>query len=126
MRNLTEVRLKLYMDHLTYLHDCADAVHRRGQRPPPAREPGKGTGLDVIASFPVMRASAKVFECLTRYNRFKKDGADVAQIAAAKQASETALVDLNVRMRDDLVLNTGNGRFPNAEVFRQRRGRRGA
>jgi hypothetical protein len=39
---------------------------------------------------------------------------------------ETALVDLNVRMRDDLVLNTGNGRFPNAEVFRQRRGRRGA
>lgn len=117
---LSRVRIDFYTEHLTYLHKMTDAL-RRGHDLP-AREAAEDKTLDVIASFPVMRASAEVYEQLTTCHELRSGGESAARIEAAFQALEAKLVALNVKMRDDLKLNSGAGQIPNAEVFRAKRG----
>lgn len=110
----------MYSEHLTYLQKMAHAVHHGHEFP--VREIAQDKAIDVIGSLPVMRASSEAYKTLKDYHQAKAEGKSPAQIEAAKQVMEAALVELNVRMRDDLRLNTGAGQFPNAEVFRAKRG----
>ncbi|WP_306110904.1 MULTISPECIES: hypothetical protein [Roseovarius] len=119
-RRLTEARIRLYSEHLTQLHKMAHALYH-GQDLP-ERAPGEGKAIDVIASVAVMRASTEAFEAVLAYHHARSEGQGAARIEAAKQALEAKLVELNVKMRDDLKLNRGAGQFPNAEVFRAKRG----
>lgn len=119
-RRLTEARIRLYIEHLTHLHEMAHALNH-GQDLP-ERAPGADRAIDVIASFAVMRASTEAYEAVLAYHHARSEGQGAARIEAAKQALEAKLVELNVKMRDDLKLNRGAGQIPNAEVFRARRG----
>ncbi len=117
---LTEARIRLYTEHLTHLHGMAHALNH-GQDLP-ERAPGADKAIDVIASVAVMRASTEAYEAVLAYHHARSEGQGAARIEAAKQALEAKLVELNVRMRDDLKLNRGAGQIPNAEVFRAKRG----
>ena len=121
---LSQARIAAYTGHLTYLHEMADAVNRG--RDLPKRQTAQDKTIDVIASFPVMRASSAAYEALKEYLQVKARGESPARVEAAKQALEAALVELNVKMRDDLKLNSGAGQIPNAEVFRRNRGNPGS
>ena len=88
----------------------------------PERAPGEDRAIDVIASFEVMRASTEAYEAVLAYHHARSEGQGAARIEAAKQALESKLVELNVKMRDDLKLNRGAGQIPNAELFRAKRG----
>lgn len=117
---LTEARIRLYTEHLTHLHAMAHALNH-GQDLP-ERAPGEDRAIDAIASFEVMRASTEAYEAVLAYHHARSEGQGAARIEAAKQALESKLVELNVKMRDDLKLNRGAGQIPNAEVFRAKRG----
>ncbi|QFT94851.1 hypothetical protein FIU86_18520 [Roseovarius sp. THAF9] len=117
---LTEARIRLYTEHLTHLHEIAHALNHGEDLP--ERAPGADKAIDVIASFAVMRASTEAYEAVLAYHHARSEGQGAARIEAAKQALEAKLVELNVKMRDDLKLNAGAGQIPNAEVFRAKRG----
>jgi hypothetical protein len=119
-RRLTEARIRLYTEHLTNLHEMAHALNHGEDLP--ERAPGADKAIDVIASVAVMRASTEAYEAVLAYHHARSEGQGAARIEAAKQALEAKLVELNVKMRDDLKLNSGAGQIPNAEVFRAKRG----
>jgi hypothetical protein len=120
VRVLSQKRLEVYSAHLGELHEI---MHRlRRQKRPPHLDVNLGAQFNLIASFPTMGKSSEVMAAFNRLREAEKDMAPASAISANEQAAEKALVALNVAMREDLSLNTGPGRFPNAEVFRRRRG----
>lgn len=118
VKTLTAERIRVYGAHLTELHEALQAL-RQGRPRPPLDE---DQTLDLIASFPVMLSSSQAMEAIMAVDSARQNGASAAAIYAAEQDAEDMLVDLSVAMRGDLALNAGQGRFPSAEVFRQRRG----
>jgi hypothetical protein len=120
VRVLSEKRLEVYAKHLGELHEIMNSLRR--QERPPALDINLGGQFNLIASFPTMRKSSEVLQAFTQLRQKEKNNAPASEVACAEQAAEKALVALNVAMREDLSLNTGPGRFPNAEAFRRRRG----
>lgn len=120
-RNLSEKRIAVYTAHMGELHQNMHGLrHGRDLKSFDRNLAGQ---FNVIASFPSMRKSSEAIDALSKLLRKRKQKADFSEIAAAEQVAEQKLVELTVSMREDLALNTGNGRFPNSEVFRSNRGK---
>lgn len=119
VNTLTGERIRVYGSHLTELHAALDELRHGRPRPPLDDD----QTLNVIASFPVMQSSARAMEAIMAVDTARRDGASSATVTAAEDEADATLVELSVAMRADFALNAGEGQFPGAVLFRQRRGR---